>query len=127
DIRIDPVPGQPDIKQDGVARAFDARPDAPTYLFVRGDDRTPDTSRALTPAVPAALGGEVAVQPVRWTARDFARALEPAAATALRQAKADLAAAEAARAPAKGARAVARAEKHRTAARAALAAVEART
>jgi hypothetical protein len=55
DIRIDPLPGQPDTNKDGIARAFDAKPDAPTYLFRRGDERTPDKSRALTPAVPAVL------------------------------------------------------------------------
>jgi hypothetical protein len=55
DIRIDPLPGQPDVNKDGIARAFDAKPDAPTYLFRRGDERTPDKSRALTPGVPAVL------------------------------------------------------------------------
>jgi len=55
DIRIDPVPGQPDTNKDGVARAYDANEAAPTYLFVRGDDRSPDKSRVLTPGVPAVL------------------------------------------------------------------------
>jgi hypothetical protein len=115
DVRIDPVPWQPDVNKDGVARVFDAKPDAPTYLFVRGDDRQPDRSRVLTPAVPAVLGGEVAVTRVAFGPRELARALEPAAAEALALARADLAAAEAGGRPP----AVA-------AARAALAAVEAR-
>ncbi len=63
DIRIDPVPGQPDVQKDGVTRAFDANPAAPTYLLVRGDDRNPDKSRTLTAAVPAVLGGELSVRP----------------------------------------------------------------
>jgi hypothetical protein len=68
DVRIDPLPGQPDIKKDGVPRAFDANPAAPTYLFIRGDDRNPDKSRVLTPAVPAILGGDdLAIHPVRFT------------------------------------------------------------
>jgi hypothetical protein len=75
-IRIDPMPGQPDILKDGVARAFDASPDAPTYLFRRGDERAPDKSRVLTPAVPAVLGGEMVVRPVRFTPHDFASTLE---------------------------------------------------
>jgi hypothetical protein len=95
DVRIDPVPWQPDVNKDGVARVFDAKPDAPTYLFVRGDDRQPDTSRALSPGVPAVLGGELTVTRVEFGARELARALEPAAAEALSQARADLAAAEA--------------------------------
>ena len=68
DIRIDPLPGQPDINKDGVARAFEAHPEAPTYLFVRGDDRNPDKSHPLTPGVPAALGGELRVEPVKFAA-----------------------------------------------------------
>jgi hypothetical protein len=73
DIRIDPRPGQSDINKDGVARAYDAKPDAVTYLFIRGDERTPDTSRTLTPSVPAVLGGESVVRPVHFTAGNPAR------------------------------------------------------
>ncbi len=69
DVRIDPLPGQPDTKKDGIPRAFDAHLDTPTYLFVRGDDRYPDKSRALTPGVPSVLGGEeLSIQPVRLSA-----------------------------------------------------------
>jgi hypothetical protein len=112
DVRIDPVPGQPDTTKDGVARAFDGKPDAPTYLFRRGDERLADTSRALTPAVPALLGGDLVVQPVRFTATDYAQALGRAVEEALRLARAALAAAEG--------------QPQREIARAELAAVEAR-
>jgi hypothetical protein len=95
DIRIDPRPGQPDINKDGLARAYDAKADAVTYLFVRGDERTPDTSRSLTPSVPAVLGGELAVQPVHFTARDFAQALPTAAEETRRLARNELAQADA--------------------------------
>ncbi len=76
DIRIDPLPGQPDINKDGIARAFDAKPDAPTYLFRRGDERTPDKSRALTPGVPAVLADTPLVQskPAGSTGRRLALA-----------------------------------------------------
>ena len=96
DIRIDPLPGQPDIVKDGVARAFDAKPEAETYLFRRGDERMPDKSRPLTPAVPAFLGGELAVKPVRFAGPDLLRTLAPAAEEARRLARADLQAADAA-------------------------------
>ncbi len=76
DIRIDAMPGQPDVVKDGVARAFDAHLDAPTYRFVRGDDRNPDKSRPLTPAVPAVLGGEVRVEPVKFTVPGSAKPAE---------------------------------------------------
>ncbi|HKI33426.1 MAG TPA: PSD1 and planctomycete cytochrome C domain-containing protein [Gemmataceae bacterium] len=91
DIRIDPLPGQPDVMKDGVARAFEARSDAPTYLFVRGDDRNPDKEHPLTPGVPAALGGEARVEPVKFTPRDFAASLGPAAEEALRRTRGELA------------------------------------
>ena len=54
-VRTEMVPGELDFEKDGIPRAFDAHLDVPTYLHVRGDDRNPDTSRALEPAVPAFL------------------------------------------------------------------------
>src|SRR5262249_1278280 len=56
-VRIDRIPGQADTKKDGISRVYDADLNEPTYLLVRGDDRTPDKSAALPPGVPAALGG----------------------------------------------------------------------
>src|SRR5262249_39931032 len=54
--RIDRLPGEPDTKKDGLARAFDADLAAQTFLLIRGDDRMPDKS-PLPPGVPASLGG----------------------------------------------------------------------
>jgi mono/diheme cytochrome c family protein len=65
DVRTDPVPGESDAVKDGLARVYDAHADVPTYLFVRGEDRSPDTSRSLPPEVPKALGG----RPVRIESR----------------------------------------------------------
>jgi hypothetical protein len=90
DVRIDAVPGQPDKNKDGVARAFDGKPDAPTHVFVRGDERQPDKSRAMTPRPPSVLGGEAAIRPVHFEADVFLRALEPAAREARRLADLDL-------------------------------------
>jgi hypothetical protein len=95
DVRIDAVPGQPDPLKDGVARAFDVNPAAPTYLFRRGDERQPDKSRVLTPGVPACLGVDMTVRAVRFGPRDYARALPGAAAEARQQAESELAAADA--------------------------------
>jgi len=60
DVRTDPVPGETDPVKDGLARVYDAHADDPTYLFVRGEDRSPDKSRSLPPEVPSALGGKPA-------------------------------------------------------------------
>jgi hypothetical protein len=62
-VRLDRIPGQPDVKKNGLARVFDAQIDAKTFLLIRGDDRTPDKSRELPPGVPEALGG-------RWPTPD---------------------------------------------------------
>ena len=69
EVRTDPVPGEADAAKDGLARVYDAYADAPTYLFVRGEDRSPDMSRALPPEVPKSLGGS----PVRIEPRKVPR------------------------------------------------------
>src|SRR5205823_7237697 len=63
-VRIDRVPGQPDTKKDGLARAYDADLAAKTVMYLRGDERTPD-KETLKPGVPEALGGHFsAIAPV---------------------------------------------------------------
>jgi hypothetical protein len=63
-VRIDRIPGQPDTKKDGLPRVYDADLATPTYLLIRGDDRTPDKT-ALAPGVPVALGGKYAVSELK--------------------------------------------------------------
>lgn len=66
-IRTEMVPGQIDFEKDGIPRAFDAHLDVPTHLHVRGDDRNPDKSRTMEPAVPAFLSSDalkLAIEPV---------------------------------------------------------------
>src|SRR5207244_1532414 len=55
-VRIDRIPGQMDTTKDGLPRVYDADLAVPTYLFVRGDDRTPDKSKSLSPGVPDVIG-----------------------------------------------------------------------
>ncbi len=65
-IRTDRLPGEPDVKKNGIPRVYDASLTAPTYFFIRGDDRTPDKTRPITPGVPEALGGKFGpVEPVK--------------------------------------------------------------
>jgi hypothetical protein len=63
-VRLDRLPGFPDLKANGLPRVYDAQPATPTYLFLRGDDRTPDTSKPIPPGVPEALGGVFKAEPV---------------------------------------------------------------
>lgn len=62
-VRTDRVPGQLDVGKDGLVRAYDAT-NAPTHLFVRGDERHPVTNEVIAPAVPRMLGGQLEIQPV---------------------------------------------------------------
>ena len=55
-VRTDRLPGKPDPKIDGLVRAYDADLAAPTYFFIRGDDRTPDKNKKILPGVPEAWG-----------------------------------------------------------------------
>jgi len=63
-VRTDRLPGQLDILKDGLARVYDTDTNPPTYFFIRGDERRPDTNRILKPDVPKALGGKLDIHPV---------------------------------------------------------------
>jgi hypothetical protein len=64
-VRTDEVPGETDLEKDGLVRVFDCNLEAPTYLFVRGDEKRPLKSRALSPGLPALLAlGPLDIRPV---------------------------------------------------------------
>ena len=66
-VRAEMVPGEIDFEKDGIPRVFDAHLDVETFLHVRGDDRNPDKSRVIAPAVPAFLTGDerpFAIEPI---------------------------------------------------------------
>src|SRR5436190_3347175 len=88
DVRTDHVAGgEFDVAKVGLPRAYDAKPETPTHRFERGDDRNPDTSKVIAPAVPRALGGApLKIEPVALPAsaaaperREFVRTLALAA------------------------------------------------
>jgi hypothetical protein len=65
ETRLDVVPGEGDLEKNGIPRVFDAHLERPTYLFVRGDDTKPDTSKNIAPGVPEVIAfREIEVQPV---------------------------------------------------------------
>jgi hypothetical protein len=65
-IRTEMVAGETDFEKDGIPRAFDCNLEAPTYLFVRGDDRQPAKNRPLAPGLPKLLSwGPLEIQPVK--------------------------------------------------------------
>ncbi|MBY0523486.1 MAG: DUF1549 and DUF1553 domain-containing protein [Gemmataceae bacterium] len=66
DVRVDRLPGQPDLTKLGLPRVFDAKPAEPTFLFVRGNDKTPDKANPIVPGVPEALAGPaLKIEPVQ--------------------------------------------------------------
>jgi hypothetical protein len=54
-VRTDMVAGEADFEKAGLPRVFDCNLTTPTYLFVRGDERQPRTSKPLAPGLPAIL------------------------------------------------------------------------
>jgi hypothetical protein len=74
DVRTDPPPGGGDRKKDGLTRVADGKPDAPTYLYVRGVEQNADKSKVIPPGVPAFLGADgFTVAPVSLTAGSKAK------------------------------------------------------
>lgn len=64
-VRLDMLPGEPDLSRNGLPRVFDGLPDLPTYLFVRGNENAPDKNQSLTPGVPGFLQfRELQIHPV---------------------------------------------------------------
>ena len=54
-VRVDMIPNEPDLAKNGIPRAYDAFPDAPTYRYERGESSQPDTSTKIAPGVPELL------------------------------------------------------------------------
>ena len=60
DIRIDPIPSSltnQAVTTESMARVFDKHLTTPTHLFVRGNEKNPDTTRPLEPGLPTLFGG----------------------------------------------------------------------
>ena len=64
-VRIDRLPGELDVKK-GIPRVFDADPDVPTWLYVGGNEKTPDMKAPIPAATPAYFNfASLAIEPVR--------------------------------------------------------------
>jgi len=95
DVRIDPIPGEPDTDVAGLPRVFDARSDTPTYLFIRGEETRPDKEHAIAPTVPAMLGGRFEIQPISFPLEIAYPAMQPGACEEMiRRAEAEVSAAQ---------------------------------
>jgi mono/diheme cytochrome c family protein len=77
-LRTDEVPGQVDFEKDGIPRAFDCNLEAPTYRFVRGDEKRPLKDKPLAPGLPPLLAlGKLDIRPVSLPAAAHAPGLRP--------------------------------------------------
>jgi mono/diheme cytochrome c family protein len=86
DVRTDPLSAGSgvikdqtlgEIPVDGLSRIYDKTIDAPTWLFERGNDRSPDKSQPISPAVPEALGVALPeIRPVQLPAAAWYPALQ---------------------------------------------------
>lgn len=56
DIRTDRLPGQADTAKDGLVRVFDGKPDDPTFVFVRGNEKNPLKDEPVQPVLPPIFG-----------------------------------------------------------------------
>jgi len=79
-VRTDRLPGKPEtisasnsagngkelVLKDGFDRVYDADPGAPTYIFMKGNEKRPLTDHVIPPGVPAVLGdAPLVIEPVK--------------------------------------------------------------
>lgn len=55
-VRIERLPGNANLTDQGLVRAFDAKPDTPTYLYVAGNEKQPDKDHPLSAGIPQLFG-----------------------------------------------------------------------
>ena len=63
-VRTEPVPGELDMKKDGLVRAYDQSLKPVTYMFDRGDERNPIKDKPILPGVPSLFHSGLKVKPV---------------------------------------------------------------
>lgn len=63
-VRTERLPGQSDTSKQGLPRAYDAELDIATYLYVSGNEKSPDKDHPLDPAAPAIVQTPFSLRPV---------------------------------------------------------------
>lgn len=56
-VRLDELPGESDLKKNGLPRAFDDHLELETWLHKRGDPKNPDKAMPIAPGVPVLFEG----------------------------------------------------------------------
>lgn len=69
-VRLDALPGQPDLEKDGLPRAYDLHLERATYLHTKGDEKQPVKDKPIAPGVPSMLQFKpLQIQPVKVNPR----------------------------------------------------------
>lgn len=55
EVRTEQLPGEADLLKQGLVRAYDAKPNSPTYLYVAGNEKHPDKENPLKPGLPGVI------------------------------------------------------------------------
>ena len=76
--RLDEMPGTTDLEKNGLPRAYDLHLDRPTYLHLKGDEKTPNTNQVIRAAIPAVLAfKQLDIKPVKLPPPAHNPALQP--------------------------------------------------
>ena len=77
-VRTEQIPGEADVVKNGIPRAYDCNLDAPTYLFVRGDDRQPLKEKPIAPGLPKLLTwAALDIEPIKLPVEAHTPGLRP--------------------------------------------------
>ncbi|QDU75817.1 Planctomycete cytochrome C [Bremerella volcania] len=55
EVRTERLPGEADLVKQGLVRAYDAKPDEPTYVYIAGNEKHPDKEHPVEPGVPEVI------------------------------------------------------------------------
>lgn len=55
EVRTEQLPGEADLLKKGLVRAYDAKPETPTYLYIAGNEKHPDKEHPLSPNLPGVI------------------------------------------------------------------------
>ena len=58
EVRLDRIPGEPDLTKDAISRVYDGWLARPTSFFVRGEEGNIDPNKVIQPGMPSLLGPE---------------------------------------------------------------------
>ncbi|MBD3674038.1 MAG: DUF1553 domain-containing protein [Planctomycetaceae bacterium] len=63
-VRTERLPGQRNLMNDGLSRVYDQKPDEPTYVYIRGNEKQPDKENPVSPDVPDVIDAPFDVEQI---------------------------------------------------------------